>query len=407
MRAHHKQSFPLSSHRFDVRHLGAFPALATHRLIGFTSSTIIGVFFPIFLYEFLGMNLASFFLWFAIGMVLRLPLFVWAAKIFSRTGLRVSIVVGVVMWAVYYFGAYLLNVQPDFYPSVVLFLTFLSLALCHAFYWVPFHVDFATFGKKGRRGRELGVLYALQRLLSVVGPILGGWIIATYSYDAAFVVGIVVALASLVPVMSFPKVHVQYEFGFFESFAKLFSGKYRYLTLSMIALGVESIVAYAMWPVFLFVVFAGDYLDVGIFSSAIVAIGMILQVFMGRLTDRKKPKALLRFGVDVYSLGWIAKGLVSSVAGVFAASTFHMFGSILMSTPLDAMFYDKAADSGHYVDEFTTIREIALTVGRAGALLAMFALSFAFSISIAFWIAGIASLAITLFAQVKVGEELV
>jgi len=69
------------------------------------------------------------------------------------------------------------------------------------------------------------------------------------------------------------------------------------------------------------------------------------------------------------------------VAGVFAASTFHMFGSILMSTPLDAMFYDKAADSGHYVDEFTTIREIALTVGRVGALLVMFVLSFWFSIS--------------------------
>lgn len=405
MRTHHKQSFPLSSHRFDVRHLGAFPALTTHRLVAFASETIIGVFFPIFLYEFLGMNLASFFLWFAIGMGLRLPLFVWAAKVFSRTGLRVAIAVGVVMWSLYYFGAYLLNVQPDLYPSVVLFFTFLSLAICHAFYWTPFHVDFAKFGKKGRRGRELGVLYSLQRFLSVVGPILGGWIIATYSYDVAFVVGIVVALASLLPVLSFPKVDVQYEFGFFESFQKIFSKKYRYLTLSMVALGVESVVAYAMWPVFLFVVFDGNYLDVGIFSSIIILIGMILQLFMGGLTDRKHPRVLLRFGVNLYALGWIAKGLVSSVTGVFAASTFHTFGSILMRTPLDAMFYEKAADSGHYIDEFTTIREMALTIGRISALLLMFLLSFVFSLSAAFWIAGVASLAITLFTRVQVRED--
>lgn len=350
------------------------------------------------------MNLTSFFLWFAIGMALRIPLFVIAAKIFSKTGLRAAIVVGVVMWALYYFGAYLLNVQPDVYPATVLFLTFLSLALCHAFYWTPFHVDFAKFSKKGRRGHEIGFLYSLQRLLSVIGPVVGGWIIATYSFDAAFVIGIIVSIFSLIPVAVFPKVDVQYEFGFIESFQKLFSKKYWYLTLSMIALGMESVVAYAVWPVFLFVVFDGNYLDVGIFSSFIIIIGIVLQLFMGGLTDRKKPRALLSFGVHVYSLGWIAKGLVTSVAGVFAASTFHMFGSILMNTPLDAMFYEKAADSGHYVDEFTTLREMALTIGRVGLLFAMVLLTTFFSISSAFWIAGIASLAITLFARVTVGE---
>ncbi len=405
MKAHHKQSFPLSSHRFDIRHLGAFPALASHRVIAMAASTLIGMFFPIFLYEFLGMNLTLFFLWFAIGMVIRIPLFVIGAKIFSRTGLTLAMVIGTIMWAVYYMGAYMLETAPDFYPSLVLLTSFVALAICHAFYWSPFHVDFAKFSKKGRRGHQIGILYALQRLLSVLGPIAGGFIIATYSYDVAFLVGILIVFLSMIPFAFLPRTDVQYEFGFVETFQKMFSKKYRYLTLSMFAYGVETIAAYAIWPVFLFVVFKGDYLEVGIFSSVIVLISMLLQVFMGNLTDKKRPKKLLKFGVDIYALGWIAKAFVESVTGVFAAATFHTFGSIMMRTPLDTMMYQKAADSGHYVDEFTTIREIALTFGRVFLLLVMMVLAPYVSLSYAFLIAGVASLAITLFARVKVGED--
>jgi len=405
MRSHHKQSFPLSSHRFDIRHLGAFSALASHRVIGHAATAIIGMFFPIFLYEFVGMNLQMYFLWFAIGVGMRIPLFPIGAKIFSKTGLNISLVVGTLMWAMYYGAAYVLEVAPGFYPSLVLFASFLALAICHAFYWSPYHIDFAKFSKKGKRGHQLGLLYATQRFISVIGPIAGGLIIAKYSYSAAFIVGIAIVLLSMIPFLYFPRTNVQYEFGFVETFQKVFAKKYRYLSLSMFAVGIETIVGYAIWPIFLFMIFNGDYLDVGIFSSVIVLVGMLLQVFMGNLTDKKRPKKLLAFGVDLYSMGWIVKAFVQSVGGVFAASTFHMFGSIMMRTPLDTMMYEKAADSGHYIDEFTTIREVSLTFGRVALLVAMFFLSQHFSLSVAFIIAGLSSLVITVFARVKVGED--
>jgi MFS family permease len=221
----------------------------------------------------------------------------------------------------------------------------------------------------------------------------------------AFIIGIAIVFLSMIPFAFLPRTDVQYEFGFIETFGKLVSKKYRYLSLSMFAFGVETIVAYAIWPVFLFVIFRGDYLEVGIFSSIIVLVGMLLQVFMGNLTDRKRPKKLLAFGVDLYAFGWIGKAFVQSVGGVFAASTFHMFGSIMMRTPLDTMMYQKAADSGHYVDEFTTIREMAMTFGRVSLLVAMYFLSQHFSLSVAFVIAGLSSFVITLFARVKVGED--
>lgn len=392
--------------RFDVRHLGALPSLASHRLLGMVASNVVGIFFPIFLYEFVGLNLQLFFLWYAFAYGLRIPIFIWAAKIFSRTGLTASLFIGTFTWILFYLGAFFLDSQPGFYPNVVLLASFVFLALTHGFYWSPFHVDFAKFSKKGRRGRELSVLFSIQRVIGVIAPALGGLLIATFSYNSAFAVGIGIIILSLVPLAFLPKTNVQYEFGFFETFQKLFSKKYRFLLLSMMGQGVESVVAFAVWPVFLFTVLDGEILGVGLFSSAIVIVGVVFQLMFGKKVDKMKPGHYLKWGVDIYSFGWFVKALVDTVGGVFAASTFHTFGAIMMRTPLDTMMYQKAADSGHYIDEFTVMREIAITIGRTGLILAMALLTLWLPLATAFVLAALASLAISLFSRFKVGEEL-
>ena len=78
----------------------------------------------------------------------------------------------------------------------------------------------------------------------------------------------------------------------------------------------------------------------------------------------------------------------------------------MMRTPLDAMMYQKAADSGHYIDEFSVIREIAITFGRVGLILVMALLTLWLPLATAFVLAAVASLAITLFGKFKVGEDL-
>ncbi|MBT3231041.1 MFS transporter [Candidatus Uhrbacteria bacterium] len=368
MANHHKQSHTLMHHKFDVRHLGALPELASSRLLGLASEVIIGVFFPIFLYEFFGLSLQWTLFWFAASYLTRIPLLILGAKIFSRTGLVKSMFIGSAFWIGFYAIAYVLNVAPEFHTWTFLGLLIASLSLHNAFYWAPFHVDFAKFTSKKRRGKQLGTLYALQRLIGVAGPIVGGFLIATFSYGAAFAVGIGCILASLVPLSFLPRTNVQYEYGFFETFKMMFAKKYRYLTLSMIAYGADSAIGYIIWPIFLFIVFDGAYLSIGIFASLLVVVNVILQLIVGKQIDHHHKRKMIKFGVDLYALGWFFKAFVSSVGGVFAASTFHTFGSIMMRTPVDVMVYEKAADSGHYIDEFTVIREIALSMGRSGAI---------------------------------------
>ena len=167
----------------------------------------------------------------------------------------------------------------------------------------------------------------------------------------------------------------------------------------MMAYGAENIVGFAVWPIFLFSIFDGDYLNVGAFTAVIVVISLAIEVFVGRSTDKFSPARMLKMGTGVYALGWVWKGLVETVVGVFAASTFHNIGSIMLRTPMDTLMYEQAADSGHYVDEYTVLREIALSMGRVIMVLFLILVTSYFSISTSFFIAALTSLGINSLSE--------
>lgn len=396
---HHKQTFPLSSHRYSVRHLSALPALATNRLIAFIAGTTLAVFLPIFLYEFYDYSITAVLLWYAVLFLCRVPINILAAKTFYKIGLKTSMVIGIFGAIMFYIAGYFLSTIPGTYDYYFQGLAILGLVILIGFYWAPFHIDFAEFQKKEKRGRELAAFYNVQQLIGVLAPLVGGLVIAQYGFHVVFLYAIVVKLIALIPLVFLPKTQVQYEFGFFESYKKMFSKRYRYMTWSMIASGAESIVSEAIWPIFLFVLLAGRYLDVGFVTAIIVIIGLVLQFAIGRQIDKGKVKKLLKWGTGLYSLGWLAKTIVENVLGVFLVSTFHSFGSMLMRLPFDAMFYEKAADSGHYVDEFTVLRETALNFGRLAMVIVLIGVTLILPLAAAFVVAALASLGVNLIAK--------
>lgn len=366
---------------------------------------IVGTFFPIFIYEFTGGNLSMVFLWFTIAYGMRLPLFYVGAKIFSKTGLRTSMFVGIITWCLYYLGGFLLDTQLTTVPNLILLLSFLFLALFHSLYWAPFHVDFATFSKKGHRGRELSFLHILRLLIGIIIPIIGAYFITRFSYSSVFLVGMAFGLLALIPLTQLPNQRVQYEFSFKETWQKITSKKFRHLLISSTSEGAQGIVSYIAWPIFLFVLFNGEYLDVGIVSGIIVLISLILQWIMGKQIDKKSPKAFLNWGVGTYSLGWLAKAFVDSLTGVFVTATFHSLGAILLITPVETILYQQAADAGHYIDEFTVIREIMLTIGRFTAVAVLALLMIWLPLNTAFIVAALTTVFMTFMGKVHAAKE--
>ncbi len=393
------------AHRHSFAYLGAMPTLASNRILGFIGSSMLGVFLPIFLYEFFGLSLTAVLLWFAIDFAVKLPFYAPAAKLFSRIGLIKSMMIGTTGMILFYWMFYLLDVGSSINPFVLMAIAMFGLSLNSTLYWTPFHIDFAKFADAKHRGAQLGLYYSLQQLLTVATPIAAALLIARFSYQANFLVGLLLSAASLVPLLFLPKHIVTFEFGYIQTFKKLFSKTFRPMAFSMMALGAENIVGAIVWPIFLFVLFQGNYLEVGAVTAVIVMISLVLEIVVGKETDRWSAGRILKWGSWVYAFGWIFKGLVSTLTGVFAASTFHSFGSIFMRTPLDTLSYQQAADSGHYIDEYSVLREIALGFGRVGILLVLIPITTMFSINAAFFVAAGVSLGVNWLVQYHAQSE--
>lgn len=133
--------------------------------------------------------------------------------------------------------------------------------------------------------------------------------------------------------------------------------------------GAETIVGTLIWPIFLFQLVKGNYAAVGLNTGIIVAASCVLELLMGFLIEKKRNPRLLHIGVGLSSLGWLLKALVTTVGQVVFAGIYHSFALIIERAPFDAVMYARAADAGHYIDEYTVLREMALSVGRILMLL--------------------------------------
>lgn len=394
---------PFTSHPFRLPRqglspAGVFPTLVLNRLIGFFSGSLLNLFFPIFLYQIFNLSIHHVLLWYGLSYLVRLPFFVPGSKLFAKIGLIPSMVIGTVGAFVFHLAIFVLSTGSS---QMILWLSIsaIGLAINNIFYWSPFHVDFAQLTAKKSRGQQISRFYALHQIISFVSPIISGYIIAFYGFSSVFLFATLLQILSLIPLWYLPNKFVKYEFGYFETFRKLFHRKYRLMTFAMAANGAENLVGVIVWPIFLFTIFDGKYLDLGVFASVVIIISIMLELFIGKQTDSKSKNKLIRFGTEIYSLGWVAKAFVTTVLGVFAAATFHSFGSILLRTPLAAVIYEQAADSGHYIDEYTVLRELGLNIGRIFMVILLIILMSRLSITWSFVIAAVVSLGMSKISQ--------
>src|SRR3990172_1971196 len=112
------------------------------------SLSLIGVFFPIYLYK--------------IGY----PLFS------SKYGIKHSILISIPFLIGFFFLLYSIGTY-----NVPLILLALFDGISTAMFWVPYHIDFAKFSSKKNRGKQIGVAAITASVISVLGPIAGAGIL--------------------------------------------------------------------------------------------------------------------------------------------------------------------------------------------------------------------------------------
>ncbi len=338
--------------------------LVIHRTIIAFAVGLFGVFLPIYLYETMGRDIVALSAFYMVSTLLYgllLPLSM--RTIVNTIGMRRSLIIGTAMGGVFY--AFVAALTPANWPTIIIAVT-VALTALRLFYWVPYFTDFATFSSKSNRGREVSLRESLMSFVSIFTPLLAGFIVVQTSFHTLFFIGVAIYFLAIVPLVHIPPVSEKFTWTYAQTWRNILAQKNRAFVLAYMANGVESGIQAVIWPLVIFGLLNGQYFEIGALSTVIIAVTMLVQLITGRLTDTLNRTKMLHVGSVLYAIGWIIKIFVATAFHIFVIDVYHRITRIFMSTPFEAMTYDITSGSGHYVDEYSVVREVAEQIGRAG-----------------------------------------
>jgi len=169
------------------------------------------------------------------------------------------------------------------------------------------------------------------------------------------------------------------------------------LKIAVFSRGLETSLGIVVWPIFIYQLFKGNLLNIGIFASLISLIIIILNLIQSKIADDKRlKKKFVKYGSWFYSFGWFLKIFGTTTLYVFVVDIYHKLTSIFSFTSFDALVYDHIADQGHLIDEYTILKEMILHTGKAFGFLIITILSFYLSLNWLFLIGFLATLGLSL-----------
>ena len=377
---------------FNGRLSQGFVALFSGRMIQFASMGLIGLFLPIFLFLKFDYNVIHVYLFSLVGHLAYALILPYGARFLNRIGLKKSLQISVFFDAAFYIFIYFIDRNPVLFIS----LSLVSIVLARLFFWIPYHTEFAKFTKRDDRGKEYSLMEATKGFLDVLMPLAAGLLIGFFGFKSVFLISIALLLSSSIPFLALADADEKFSWGYLETFKNFFSKENRKIVLANMANGAENVVGVIIWPIFIWEILNGNYFAVGSLSSLIVLVTIILQLSVGKYTDLLDKRKMIRFGSFLYAAGWLLKMFVLTAFQIFLAGTYHSLVQIFKNTPFDVLNYQLMADHGHYVDEYTVIKELAIQFGKVLMLIFAIIITLLFGMSWTFALAALASLFINL-----------
>ncbi len=346
--------------------------------------SMIALFEPIYLYDKLGLSLAEIMLYFAAVYTLYLFLLPIGGKICARFGFEHSILYSAPISVLYFSTLYFAGET-----RALIYFAPVFLAVYKALFWPAYHANFARYTSLGKRGKRISRLGALNALVIVAGPLLGGMLITLFGFNVLFIIVAVLILVSVIPLFTTQEVFKPSSFGYFHAFARLFKSYYRRYTLGFMGYA-EELIKVTVWPIFIFVILK-SYLSLGILSSMTIFLTAAFGLLIGRIVDKKGGRQILRFSTIGYSIVWFVRLAVQSTVGVFVVDGLSRLSGQGVGIPMQTLVYDKGTERGNL--NFSVFFEMALVVGK---MLIAWVLFFIFlytqNVGIAFILGGVLSL---------------
>lgn len=343
----------------------------THAMRQFAVS-MVGIFLPIYIFEisfthkfFHAEFVINGLIWVLLYFMLRsLGTVLWTVVlggvIFSKLKLNRSIIFSLVVLigeiAMWYLAKYDLR--------LILVAGILS-GLKVALYWIPYHIFFVRkfHTKSGKFGKETSIRTFFVRLSAVIGPAVGGFIIASFGFGALFIISILVLLLAGFPILLAVSEwkHRDHKIGeVIQNY--IFNPKLKEITTSFFGQGLEAAVYQVFWPILMFIIVV-NFVKVGVLSSVSMGASMVTALLVGVLLDKYGSKVIHGIGVTVNALFYLPRVIMTSPVFVYILDVADRINSPFYAIPNMTVSYEKAEKLD--VSDFIIYRELALHISIA------------------------------------------
>lgn len=289
--------------------------------------------------------------------------------------------------------------NPDIAFSLIAGFAILS-GIQRAIYFVPYATASAL--TESRAG------HVLTRELSLaLIPLIGGYVITYISGGVGLVFAFAGAasLAAAIAVIEMPEIYERFEWRYLDTLRALFARSHRGAFFVAVFDGLQGAALLLIWPLSAFVILGQSFLAFGF----VMALTFIV-AFLGRFGIRRILRSI-RADRSPYILAtiafssWIFRLSAGTPLQIIVADVYYHSAAQPRGRGVDVHAFDQWADNGHYVDEYTALKEMGLAIGRILMCIVFAILALQFTPVIAF-VACIVAAAIAAAASVMLSHRL-
>lgn len=176
--------------------------------------------------------------------------------------------------------------------------------------------------------------------------------------------------------------HEQFDWTYGETIREFTAQKNNLAVGLFILDGMQGAVLIFIWPLAMFLLL-GSFQTLGAVLTATFCVA-----FLGRYLVRKLLRNLrIQSPITIASIAvstWIAKLAVASPIQILIVNIAYTSGNSTARFNIDNHLFEQSADGGHFIDEYTAIKEMGLAVGRIAACLLFIVLLLTTAESLAF-----------------------
>jgi MFS family permease len=316
--------------------------------------SLISIFVPVYFYT-LGYSLQWIVFYYAIVYTIVFFTVPLGAKLSARFGFEHCMLYSIPALIVYYLILYFI---PSF--PFCFFITAFLLAFYKIIFWPAYHTDFAHYGNKFSRAKEISALNSLIYLVTIAGPIIGGIILTIFGFKVLFIVVCLILFTSIIPLFTTREIFKPKQFGYFEAFKRFLNPRFYRARLAFMG-AAEEIVEAVCWPIFIFVVLT-SYTSLGLITSGATVASFLSILFIGKWADEKNKRKMVKISAVILSLTWPIRFFARTSWGLLFINSLSGVSKRGISIPMTTIIYNAGCKRGNL--KCVIFREMSLNLGR-------------------------------------------